>query len=675
MNFKIISALYKKEILDIFRDKKTIMIMLVVPLLLYPAIMFFAAQISVSIINDAQQKSYDVVLDFEDGRDDIIDIFNDDTDEYDYSFNVVENVTDCPAALAEKSIDAYVTLENNGEKPVYKIYYLSSETDSANVSSMLEDMLLIYRNNLRASAIDGLGYDSEAILYPVDVEYNDTASSEQSVGYLLGAILPVILVVIIVMSATYPATDITAGEKERGTLETLLTLPLKSQEIFTAKFLAVTTIAVFSAMLNIASMGIVAGYMYTSISAMSGISAEKINISSFIPALAIVIVCVIIFATFVSAVTMGICSMAKSFKEAQNYMTPLTFIIMIVGYISFIPNVELNMSTAIIPVLNICLLIKQLLNFEYNFLLIAIVLISNLLYAFISVMLLGKMYNSENIMFEESSKDIKLFERRADIKAGGCPGRWDAFIILLVAMIGMIYISALALKINVLCAISFPQIFFLVICFGSAWYLKCDIKRTFSIKMPSVRNITGGIVLAAGMLGANLILSGLLSNIMKDSTDSLSSSMDIIDSSTNVIQMILIVGILPAICEEILFRGYLYSSVKDKVKPVYAMLIVSVVFGIYHMNFVQSIVTAVIGMFLVYALYRTDSIFIPMLMHCINNTVSVLTMKYPDNSVSKFIDGIDGIPQTALFIIIDVLLIFAGIMLTGKPKSRKTVVG
>ena len=129
MNFKIISSLYKKEILDIFRDKKTIIIMLVVPLLLYPAIFFFAAQISVSIMTEAQEKTYDIVLDFDEGRDKIIEIINDDTDEYEYSLHVVENIENCETALAEKEINAYVSAEKNDGKTTYSIYYLSSDTE------------------------------------------------------------------------------------------------------------------------------------------------------------------------------------------------------------------------------------------------------------------------------------------------------------------------------------------------------------------------------------------------------------------------------------------------------------------------------------------------------------------------------------------------------------------
>ncbi len=662
MNFKIISSLYKKEILDIFRDKKTIIIMLVVPLLLYPAIFFFAAQISVSIITESQKKTYDIVLDFDEGRDKIIEIINDDTDEYDYSLNIVENITDCETALAEKKISAYVRTEENNGKTIYNIYYLSSYSDSSSVAPMIDDILTEYRNILRIEQIEAEGLDSDSVLYPIEINETDTSSSEQSVGYILGSILPVILVVIIVMSATYPATDITAGEKERGTLETMLTLPITGKEIFIAKFMAVATITVFSAFINILSMGIVTGFMYTSIIASN--EEISINISSFIPALLIVVLCVIIFAMFISALTMGICAMAKSFKEAQNYMTPFTLIVMIAGYISFIPSINLTTTTAIVPVLNICLMIKQLLSFEYNIMLILLVFISNILYAAIAISLLSKMYDSESIMFGDSGKELKIFERRANIKAGGTPGTGDSVIILLVCIISMFYISSAVASKSIILATALPQIFFAVICLASAFYLKCDIRKTFSLKVPSVFQIMGGFSLGIAMIAFNIILSSILSLVMQDSLNDMNSSMEIITEGNSFTAMLILIGFLPAVCEEILFRGYLYSSVKRKFKPLAAMIIVSVIFGLYHMNLIQSTVTAIIGMMFVFAVYRTDCIFISMIMHCMNNSFSVVCMYFPENTVIKLINNDSSVSTMIILILIGIIFSLLGIYLT-----------
>lgn len=668
MNFKITASLYKKELLDIFRDKKTIIIMLVVPLLLYPAIFVFAAQISVSVMNEAQEKSYTIAFDFEESADRIKSVFENDSSEYGYSVNIADNISDCKKALENKDINAYITSEKDDSgKTVYRIYFLSSDSDSANAASVANDMLLEYRNDLRTEILEANGINADSVLEPIKIEQNDTASSEQSVGYMLGSILPVVLAVIIVMSATYPATDITAGEKERGTLETLITLPVSGKEMFASKFLAVSTIAVFSAFINILSMAAATGFLYTSVVTYN--SDISIDISSFVPAVIITGICVIVFAMFISAMTMGICSMAKSFKEAQNYMTPFTLIVMLAGYVSFIPSVEFTASTALVPVLNICLLIKQLFTFEYNTALILEVFVSNIAYAAFSIIILSRIYNSENILFEENAKEIKLFERRANIKSGGTPGIGDAVIVLLLSVIFMIYSSAIiAAKLPLIYSIIIPQLFFAAVCIAGALYLKCDMKKTLFFRKPDFICIVSAIIIGAGNILINMVLTSVFSLFMNDSTDEMNQSMQLITDGRPFIQLLLIIGILPAVCEEILFRGYLYSSVKNRMKPLSAMIIVSLTFGLYHMNLIQSTVTAILGMILVYSVYSTECIFVSMIIHAMNNSFSVICMSYPDNAVISRINGIQPVQGIIIFALTGALFIFAGFYIIKKHK-------
>lgn len=671
MNFKITASLYKKELLDIFRDKKTIIIMLVVPLLLYPAIFVFAARISVSVMNETKEKSYTIAFDFEESADKIKSVFENDSSEYGYSVKIAESNGDCKKALENKDINAYITAEKNDSgKTVYKIYFLSSDSDSANAASVANDMLLEYRNDLRTEILENNGIEADSVLEPIIIEQNDTASSEQSVGYMLGSILPVVLTVIIVMSATYPATDITAGEKERGTLETLLTLPVSGKEMFASKFLAVSTIAVFSAFVNILSMAAATGFLYTSVVTYN--SEISIDISSFIPSAAITGICVIIFAMFISAMTMGICSMAKSFKEAQNYMTPFTLIVMLAGYISFIPSVEFTPSTALVPVLNICLLIKQIFTFEYNTALILEVFVSNLAYAAFSIIILSRIYNSENILFEENAKEIKLFERRANIKSGGTPGIGDAVIVLLLSVIFMIYSSAIiAAKLPLIYSVIIPQFFFAAICIASALYLKCDMKKALFFKKPKFIYIISAVIIGLGNILINMVLTSVFSLFMNDSTDEMNQSMQLITDGRPFIQLLFAIGILPAVCEEILFRGYLYSSIKNKMKPFMAMIVVSLTFGIYHMNLIQSAVTAIIGIILVYSVYKTECIFVSMIIHAMNNSFSVICMSYPDNAVISRINEIQPVPGIIIFAVVGILFIFAGFFIIKKAADYK----
>jgi sodium transport system permease protein len=274
------------------------------------------------------------------------------------------------------------------------------------------------------------------------------------------------------------------------------------------------------------------------------------------------------------------------------------------------------------------------------------------------------MYDSESIMFGDSGKELKIFERRANIKAGGTPGTGDSVIILLVCIISMFYISSAVASKSIILATALPQIFFAVICLASAFYLKCDIRKTFSLKVPSVFQIMGGFSLGIAMIAFNIILSSILSLVMQDSLNDMNSSMEIITEGNSFTAMLILIGFLPAVCEEILFRGYLYSSVKRKFKPLAAMIIVSVIFGLYHMNLIQSTVTAIIGMMFVFAVYRTDCIFISMIMHCMNNSFSVVCMYFPENTVIKLINNDSSVSTMIILILIGIIFSLLGIYLT-----------
>jgi sodium transport system permease protein len=195
----------------------------------------------------------------------------------------------------------------------------------------------------------------------------------------------------------------------------LLTLPVRNGDIIVGKFLAVSTIAVASAVLNLISMLFIGLFFYSSMQTDSSQSLS-INLVSFIPALFIILLCVIAFAFFMSAITMCVSTFAKSFKEANNYQTPLLLVIMLASFVTFVPNIEFTSLLAAVPVVNICLLLMNILVFKYNFSLIIIVLITNIAYAAIAILFLIKIYNSEEMLFGEGGVSLQLFTNRKHLK-------------------------------------------------------------------------------------------------------------------------------------------------------------------------------------------------------------------------------------------------------------------
>ena len=487
MNYKKLKTLYKKEIMDVLRDKKTILTMVVLPVILYPLLFLIIMQV-VSMISQSQQErtyyvAYSNVAD--DDRMALNDWIKGKNDKLEYKIEEVES-DDPDKDMDDENIDAYITTSIAGEQVTYEIHYLSAVTNSNTVEGMLKEEIESYAKHIAEQNAKASGLDVQAVLYPVVSKSKDQSSSESSIGSILGGIIPFLMITAILMGSMYPAIDATAGEKERGTLETLLTLPVGNMELIMSKFLSVATISVVSVFINTLSMGGVAVYMFATIKSLT---AEEFNLSTFIPAILISIVCVIAFALFMSAVVMCVCAFAKSFKEANNYVTPVTLVVMLTGYIGFIPNIELTSKTALIPVANICLLMKALLVFKYDFSLIMIVLFSNIIYAFIAVWFLSRIYNSESILFGESLSGIKLFERRKNIKKGSIPSIQEGLLILVVALLLMVYIGGIMSLDNPVFGVVIPQIFIGLLPLCAAIYIKADILRVTSGRISSLFSV------------------------------------------------------------------------------------------------------------------------------------------------------------------------------------------
>ena len=630
MNYKRLRTLYKKEIMDVIRDKKTILMMVVLPVLLYPVLFLLIMQVMTMIMSEQEERTYYIA--YQDVDSSYSSALNEwiagEEDKLEYVIKEVDS--DNPKQdLEHEKIDAYLTAEVTDSQVIFEVHYLNAVTNSASVASMLEEEIKSYSQKQAENYAMDLGLDVKKVLYPVEAKLTDQSSNESSMGSILGSVIPFLLITSILMGSMYPAIDATAGEKERGTLETLLTLPVSNMELIMSKFLSVATISIVSVFINILSMGGIAIYLYATISSLSD-GAASLNLASFVPAILISVVCVIAFALFMSAVVMCICAFAKSFKEANNYVSPLSVVVLLISYIGFIPNVELTPTTAMIPVANICLLIKNLLIFKYDYQLILIVLLSNVVYAFVSVWFLGKVYNSESILFGEAFGGMKLFERRKNIKKGSLPSVQESLLILVIALLLMVYVGGIMSLSNPIMGVVIPQTFIGVLPILACIYIKADMKKVFALKLPKIKHLAGTCFLGAGAICLTMVISNLLSMLFPGDSQGLTEEyMQMLDGISFVPALILI-ALTPAVCEELMYRGYMFTAFKQKMSLSKVILIVSLLFAASHMSLIKIIPTCLLGMVLAYVVEKSGSIVTSSLIHFMNNGLAVVVLYYGD---------------------------------------------
>lgn len=683
-----VKAIYKKEIMDLLRDKKTLIMMVVVPLILYPLIMIVALLVSSAVASNMQEKEYNVAIyEVEEAsnleelgynRQELIDVIVDKEDKFEYNLQVIDASDKKDTYMEELvlgNLDTVLNVSVEDGKLLMEVAYLSSETNSNTASDMVADKLEIYRKKIASNILVANGMDADSIINPISLSWKDGSSKEESLGSILGMIIPFLLIVSILMGAIYPAIDTTAGEKERGTLETLLTLPVKNTELIMGKFLAVSAIACVSAMLNLISMGLMGLYMYN-VMLVSDSAAASVDLTGFIPAIIIVVLCIIAFALFISAVCMCVTTFAKSFKEANNYVTPLMLVIMLAGYIGFIPNIEFNGVMASIPVVNICLLIGDILVFKYDFAMIFIVLLTNITYAALAIILLSRIYSTENILFSEGGMSLNLFEKRSDIKKGGVPSFSDAVLIVAVSILLLLYVGSIVQLKFLLFGLFLTQLMIIGVPVVAAWYSKRDWKETFSLNVPKISHVVAAVLMEIGVFIVILLLSELLTTIWPQDASNVNESFDLILAGAGFIPTFLVIAVAPAICEEGLFRGYLFSASRKKFNITTAIIIVSALFGLYHMSLVKFFTTGLLGVAFAYVVYKSGSIFTSMLMHCINNGIAVVITFYPE-AIGKILpfltkDSIDT-KSRVLLIIVAGVCVAAGLALLNLKRKESVI--
>lgn len=380
-NKSMIWEIIKKEIRDIIRDKKTLMMMILVPILLYPIYIGGLLIIQENAINVDDSVFNTIGFSFESD-----DALNTVIEEFEIQ---KENGTEeqLRKKLESGEINAYITLNNNE----FKIYYSERDTYGQSTLMLVTEMLSAYMQSIQSQILTSEGLIPEEVfnVYTMDVE---DISDRNAYTESMLSIVPAMILMTSTLTAILSAIDMTAGEKERGTLETLLTFPIKNSDITFGKFIATSLSTIVSSILGFSSMYIVLYYLSGKLETFKGM--ELLNIQSII----LLIILFVIFSMLVSALAIAIASKAKSFKEAQNSTQPLSFISIVPMIISMM-GIELNTMLAMIPFINVSLLINQIIYNSVNMKYFIIMVISSFVFIYVLLKVISKLYKSDDILF------------------------------------------------------------------------------------------------------------------------------------------------------------------------------------------------------------------------------------------------------------------------------------
>lgn len=380
MKFKFMAVL-KKELREVFRDKKSISMMLIIPFMIPLLVIGMSALFDMETnkpIEDYNKIGFSYEI-------------NDKEKEIMTNLKIepyIDNVENLSKMYDDGKIDLYVTLDQN------KYTINAKDDDNATfASSLVEEYFNQYKQELQKEYLENNNIEADKLLNVIQLDYNILESDNFFANYIVTYAF-MFLIMAITVSATYPATDATAGEKERGTLETLLTFPIKTKDIIIGKYLSVVLSCIITGFLSLILTFIsleVANNMFE--------IYKEVDITLSLSSTLFISIVIIAYSLLIGGLAIAIASKAKTFKEAQSSLSPLTFISFFPSMIAYMIDIDNSILYSSIPFLNYTLVFDEIQSGNINILHILFMILSTLIVIYVVLKLIIKQYKSEKVLF------------------------------------------------------------------------------------------------------------------------------------------------------------------------------------------------------------------------------------------------------------------------------------
>jgi ABC-type Na+ efflux pump permease subunit len=277
-----------------------------------------------------------------------------------------------------------------------RVYSAQARDGSAQAAARLEELLEEFRVTRLEKLATATGGD-ESLLNVLSVERKDSSSRRELMNYLASLILPLVMVLMTVVGALYPALDTTVGEKERGTLETTLVSPASRLSLVLGKYAAIVAFSLAAFLLNFGSMWFTLSHLLSNLQEQMGMKAGLEGFSLSWGALLLILVAAIPLALLLAALMMVLGFMARSFKEGQSYVAPVYVLAVVPAVFTSSPDLEGTLVLAVTPVLNISLLFRDVLQGDFSWLGIALTLCTSAVYALVALLLAARLLRQEEL--------------------------------------------------------------------------------------------------------------------------------------------------------------------------------------------------------------------------------------------------------------------------------------
>jgi len=655
------SVVFVKELKETLRDRRTLLMMVAVPVLLYPVLLIASEQLLLFGQRrlEAERAPVALVGDVPSGLVSIISAGE--------ALSLVPIEASPTEALRSDAVAAVAVLgppTDAGGTRTVTLFFDAASDRSQRARGELSDALDDWADTLLASRLSGRGLPA-TFAVPLAVNDSSVALPEEMGGYTLGRILPLLLVVITLLGAFYPAIDLAAGEKERGTLETLLTAPVPASAIVTGKFLTVALIGVVAAALNLGSM-----LLTFQTGALQVTEALNIEVSIPLWSVAVIFLALVPLAVLFASLFLGLAVRSTSFKEAQNALTPVYMLVLVPAMLPIFPGISFGPLLAITPVAGVSFLFRDVMAGDADALLATLVLASTTLYAAGGLLFAASAFGSERVLFGGGeAADVPRTSWLTRLHSLGREGRVPEPPVALgfVAMLAVLFFYGgvrlqIGLGERVLLLSEWLLLFLPAVLFVTLG--RFDAVRTLSLRAPTAGGLAAGVLLVGGALPVVWLVGWLQSFVLPIPWDLLEGLEELMTAgdARRLIWLLVLIALTPALCEEIVFRGVFLGGTRS-LEPWRMIVLNGVVFGVFHLSFqtaIRFLPTAMLGSLIAWVVWRTGSIWVGALMHFVNNATLVLMTSTP--AVREFMSDPEAPPPLWL-IPVGAAMLAAGVRL------------
>ncbi len=398
MNLNRIGIIYRKELKDALRDRRTIISTIVLPILMFPILTIGFGSLAAKSMQKVEREVSTIML-----------LGETNAPKLSEKFRAADGIRLVPPSIAygalitDKKLRCALELPLHFEadiaanrQPSLKIYHFASEMRSQVAVRAVQKVLRDYRDQIVESRLLESGRTKDLLQPFASVEQN-VAPPEKVGGNVIGGLFPYLIIFLCFMGALAPAIDLTAGEKERGTIETILAAPVSRLDLVLGKFLMVFTASIVTSIVSLTSFALT--FTLPFLAAREIAKRGQIPFDISLTAVAAVLLLMLPLAILFASALMTIALWSKTTKEAHSYASPLMLLVLMPALAAMVPGFDLNAKLSFVPVLNVSLVSKEVLTGNYPWLLIAIVFGSSCAYATAALGLAVTAFKRESVLF------------------------------------------------------------------------------------------------------------------------------------------------------------------------------------------------------------------------------------------------------------------------------------